>query len=394
MGLFDFVKRLRRSRKAELARARELEGDFRGAAQRYLACGLRDEAARVMLLESDAEPRLERRIALASIAAETAQSPALVREARGRKARTALDVLRQSGRVAKAELCRVGAELEAAGEPALAAEAYALAGDDEGETRALTAAGAVERLEERLRESAAHERAARDEGLALARIGDLDQMGERGRALSLAERTPGERAAELARAIVARLARGPVVELELEGASHRVVLGDDVTLGRGDASIPIAARAVSRRHLRVARGPEGAPFVEDLGTPNGTKVAGARLAGALPVGDGIEVALGGDVPCRVAPGPYGGVRIEVAGEVFLAPLGELVVGPIALRHRPGDGAPVLTASPSARDRPCFLGVYEITSPIELCVGDSLGAVRGGPALVRVRAAATPEVGLP
>jgi hypothetical protein len=284
VGLFDFVKRLRRSRKAEVARARELEGDFRGAAQRYLACGLRDEAARVMLLESDAEPRLERRIALASIAAETAQSEALIREARGRKARTALDVLRQSGRVAKAELCRVGAELEAAGEASLAAEAYALAGDDEGEARALTAAGAVERLEQRLRESADQERSARDEGLALARIGDLDQMGERGRALALAQKTPGERAAELARAIVARLARGPVVELELEGASQRVVLGDDVTLGRGDASISIAARAVSRRHLRVARGADGAPFVEDLGTANGTRVAGGAARGATARG--------------------------------------------------------------------------------------------------------------
>jgi hypothetical protein len=376
-----------------VARARELEGDFRGAAQRYLACGLRDEAARVMLLESDAEPRLERRIALASIAAETAQSEALIREARGRKARTALDVLRQSGRVAKAELCRVGAELEAAGEASLAAEAYALAGDDEGEARALTAAGAVERLEQRLRESADQERSARDEGLALARIGDLDQMGERGRALALAQKTPGERAAELARVIVARLARGPVVELELEGASQRVVLGDDVTLGRGDASISIAARAVSRRHLRVARGADGAPFVEDLGTANGTRVAGARLAGRLPVGDGIELALGGDVPCRVAPGPYGGVRIEVAGESFVAPLGELRVGPISLRLRASDGAPGVTAAPCTRDRPCFLGVYEITGPIELCVGDALSAERSGAALVRVRAAETIEPSL-
>lgn len=385
MGLFDFVQRLRRSRKVEVAKARELEGDFAGAAERYIACGMRDEAARVMLLHADAEPRIERRIALASAAAETAASPAVALQARARKARAAFDVLRQSGRLAQAELGRVAKDLEEAGDPLLAAEAYALVGDEDGEARALTAAGAVEQLEERLRETAEHARSARDEGLALARIGDLDQMGERARAILLAERTPGERAAELARGIDARLVRGPVVDLELEGVAFRVVLGDEVTLGRGDATLSIAARAVSRRHLRLARGADGAPFVEDLGTPNGTRLAGARLAGAVPVGDGLEVTLGGDVPCRVTPGPHGCIRVDVVGEVYLAPLGALVVGPVRLSLRPGPARPLLAATPAGTAQRSFLGVYEITGPIELCIGDSLTATRGGPSLVRVRA---------
>ena len=97
-----------------------------------------------------------------------------------------------------------------------------------------------------------------------------------------------------------RLVRGPVVDLEIDEDLRRYALGAEVTIGRGDATIVIGSKAVSRRHLRIGRSPEGA-FVEDLDTRNGTLLAGARIAGRIPVGDGLRLVLGGGVPCAVEP---------------------------------------------------------------------------------------------
>src|SRR5690606_18932060 len=158
----------------------------------------------------------------------------------------------------------------------------------------------------------------------------LDRMAERREAISVAEAWLGERrdceqVADALRAIRARLLAGPIVALELGGALLRCALGDAVTIGRGEATIVVAARAVSRTHLRIRRGPSGVE-VEDLGTRNGTTLAGARLTAPLPVGHGVELLLGGEVPCAIAPADGQGCLVEVAGERFAAPLGDLPVG--------------------------------------------------------------------
>ena len=146
------------------------------------------------------------------------------------------------------------------------------------------------------------------------------------------------RIAEVARAIRSRLLRGPVVDLEIDGELQRYALGGEVTIGRGDATIVIGSRAVSRRHLRLARGPEGT-FVEDIETRNGTMLAGSRIAGRLRVGDGLRLVLGGEVPCSIvplaltpdAPTPVGPTAVEqcfaveIAGWRYLCPLGPLTV---------------------------------------------------------------------
>ena len=129
---------------------------------------------------------------------------------------------------------------------------------------------------------------------------------------------------------------------------RRVALGADVTLGRADATIALASRAVSRKHLRVFRGPSGAPFVEDLETRNGTFLAGARVTQPLPVGDGVTVDLGNEVRCTVERAGAG-VVIEVAGTRYDAPLGPLAVGDWAFTFESAGGdAFVVLATSSGR----------------------------------------------
>lgn len=386
MGLFDRIGSKKESRKAKAARAKELEGDLAAAAVLYVEAEMPDDAARVLLLRADAEASTEKRIALCALAARTAEDPALRRRGAARKALIAFDVLRGRGAAPPSEMLAVARELEEAGELEKAADAYAIGGDPEGEVRALAAAGLIERLEERLGASAAEARRAAARELAYRRVADLDRTAERREALRLAVAAiaehDDERLADLVRAIRGRLARGPVVDLEIEGVPLRVALGDAVTVGRGDATIVVASRAVSRRHLRIERSTEGI-VAEDLATRNGTLLAGARVAGRIPVGEGIALRLGGAVPCSIVPWTEGdGVVVEVAGERFTAPLGELAVGPWRIRHDPDDGGFVELRTPSGAPRP-VLGEFVLAPRVELCVGDEIRAARGGPAIVRV-----------
>jgi hypothetical protein len=374
---------------AREARAKELSGDLASAAVLYEDAGLYDDAARVLLLRADAEPSAEKRIAFCALAAAKATSDELRRKAIGRKALVAFDVLKSRGASAmNSEVLAVARELEEAGEIMPAADAYALAGDAESEVRMLTAAGAIERLEERLRASAATARASRDLDLLLHKLDDLDRTAERRAALALAHdalvKHEDERVSDAARRIRARLARGPVVDLQIDGVVRRVALGVDVTLGRADATIALASRAVSRKHLRVFRGPSGAPFVEDLDTRNGTFLAGARVTEPLPVGDGVTVDLGNEVRCAIERSGAG-VVVEVAGARYDAPLGPLVVGDWAFTFESagGDAFVVLTTS-SGGARP-FLGEYQLAPRVELASGDALASERAGAARVRVLA---------
>jgi hypothetical protein len=402
VGFFDRLGGLLSGAKAREARHKELAGDLEAATELYADAEMPDEAARLLLLRADAERSPERRIALCALAAETAADEALRKQAAARKALLGLDLLRgRAGPVLTTDVLAVARALEDAGEPERAAEAYALAGDDEAEVRALTAAGAIEKLEARLGQTARADRQRHELELALTRIADLDRAAERRAALRLARELPAgpeaERAADAARAIAARLVRGPIVGLELDGVGLRCVLGDEVTIGRGEASVVVASRAVSRVHLRIRRTAAGA-VVEDLGGRNGTRLAGARLCGAVPVGDGLRLELGGEVPCAIAPAGGEGwatpamIAIDVAGEHVLAALGELEVGPWRVaREVEGDDAFVALRTPPGAPRP-LLGGLELAASVELAAGDELCAERGGP--VRLRVLASPGVGGP
>ena len=393
MGLFDLFGLARRGkrregRRAKEARRKELGGELAAAVDLYLEAELPDEAARVLLLRADAEASADRRIAFCAQAARTAADEEIRKKALGRKALLAFDVLKARGGVELAsELVAVARDLEDAGELEVAADAYALAGDAEAEVRALTAAGAIERLEERLRASQTAARDHRELDVTLRRVADLDRTAERRAAIELARAYlrdhEDERVADLLRAIRARVARGPVVDLAIDGVERRCALGDEVTLGRGDATLVVASRAISRRHARVRRAPEG-PVLEDLGTRNGTHIAGARLSAPMPIGAGLKVELGGEVPCAVAPAEDGrGVWVEGAGTRYLAPLGELVVGPWRVGHEvAGDESFVVLRTPDGASRP-FLGGFELAARVELGVGDEIRAARGGAVALKV-----------
>ena len=402
VGIFDWLasKSQRDARKASAALASERAGELAEAVDLYSDAGLPDEAARVLLLRADAESSAEKRIALCSLASFTATSEELRRKARGRKARVVFDVLQaRAPAFMKSELVAVARELEELGELELAADAYAMAGDGEAEARVLTALGASERLEERRRGPASAAREQHDRERTLQRLAELDRAGGRRAALELAvdalDRYTDERLAQAARVIRTRLLRGPVVELEIDGASGRYALGSDVTIGRGDATIMIVSPMVSRRHLRLFRTRKGA-YVEDLATRNGTSRAGTRLTVPIAIGGGVQLELGGEVPCAIRPlEPDQGSEalpadgdlfmVEVPGAIYIAPLGELAVGDWRIVHETvRDEAYVVLRTPSGADRP-HLGEAELGAQIELSVGDELRAPRGGPIRLRVPA---------
>ncbi|MEJ7728923.1 MAG: FHA domain-containing protein [Polyangiaceae bacterium] len=377
----------REARRAKAARAKERSGDLATAVELWLQADQPDEAARVLLVRADAERVPEKRMAFCAQAAEVARGEEPRKKALARKARLAFDILRGRGGTALAsELTAVARDLEEAGELETAADAHALAGDTEGEVRALTAAGAIERLEERLRTSDAAARDRRDLDAVLRRIADLDRTAERRAALELAAGWLGtredERVADAVRAVRARLLRGPLVDLRIEGVAGRWALGEVVTIGRGDATIVVGSRAISRRHVSVRRlGAE--VVVEDLGTRNGTTLAGARLSGPLPIGAGVELLLGGEVACTIAPledahAVFGQpLTVQVAGERYLLPLGELRAGDWRLTHEVrGDDAFVVLRTASGGARP-FLDGFELAAEVELCVGDEIRISRNG-----------------
>ena len=370
------------SRRARAARAKELAGDLAAAVELYVEAEMPDDAARVLLLRADAERSPEKRMAFCSLAAQTATGDEMRKRALARKAKLGFDILRsKGGAFMQSELVAVARELEQAGELERAADAYALAGDTDSEVRALTAAGAIERLEERLRASDAAARDSRDQDFTLRKITDLDRTAERRAALELAASWlathEDERVAEAARAIRARLARGPVIDVEIDGAACRYALGDEVTIGRGDATIMVASRAISRRHVRIFRKQTGEVMVEDLATRNGTTLAGARLGSPIPVGAGVELLLGGEIPCAIAPGDGGCHVVEVGGEKYLAPLGEALAGDWRLLHEAAGESFVVLRTPPGAPRP-YLGGYELSAQVELCVGDQVRTSRNGP----------------
>jgi hypothetical protein len=317
------------------------------------------------------------------------------KRALGRKARLAFDVLKtKGGSYLQSELCAVARDLELAGELERAADAYALAGDTDAEVRVLTAAGAIERLEERLRVTETAARDRRDLDVTLRRITDLDRTAERRLALELAQSWlathEDERVADAVRTLRARLARGPVVDLEIDGVAARWALGAEVTIGRGDATILVASRAISRRHVCIRRDGGGVVVVEDLSTRNGTTLVGARLGAPLPVGDGVELVLGGEIPCTIAPargasanGADAPLAVEVAGERYLLPLGAVRARGWTIAHEQGGGeAFVVLRTPPGVPRP-FLGGFELAAQVELCVGDQIRSRRNGPVEIAV-----------
>jgi hypothetical protein len=369
------------------ARAAELRGELPQAAILFAKAGRPDEAARVMVLrgdtETDAAERLKHYVQAVATAPEG--SPA---HAHARRKRAAFVLSAAAGApvtaAARHDLRDAGRELEALGEPELAAEAFARAGDVEGEARALARAGDVEKLDALLREQQGRDREAHAQRALHDQVALLLAAGRRKEAAALGQTAHDEVVRQRAAALEARRVASDVVTVSVRGARSALVLGDEVVIGR-TAAISIASAAVSRHHVAVTRRGAGA-CVRDLGSRNGTTLRGLALAGELPVGDGVEVRLGDQVPLKVTPaaGPQGGWAIEIAGARFTAPLGPAMLGVGRWRlERGGDGWVALVTDD---DPPAFAGGNSMAPRIELLAGDAFATARDGEPLVVVHGA--------
>jgi len=390
VGVFD--RFLGRGREVRAARRAELRGELDKAVELYGLASAPEEAARVMLLRGDAETDIRIRMRHYTQAVATAPEAHPVR-ADARRKRAALLVAQFGGAAlsegGRRELRAAGEELLDVGDATHAAEAFRLAGDTDGEAKALTQAGDVESLEILLTEQQRKERAERQRTEMYGQVEVLASSGRRREALAFAEKwlsshddaSLRDRAATLK----ARRVLGPITRMSIRGKAMRVVLGDEIVIGRTEGTLHVASHAVSRQHLRIAR--EGdAVVVRDLGTRNGTQLRGMNLVGAIPIPrsrEGIELTLGKEVRVRVAQsagvGGVAGVTVELAGETYIAPLGGAFIPDVTwgLAIGADDWLELVSGS-----TPAYLGDVSLAERSTLLVGDVITSERGGTEVLR------------
>lgn len=388
MAFYD--KWFGKGRVAAQARAAELRGDLTKAAELFGEAGAREDAARVMVMRGDGETDARARLQLFTQAARTApEGTETNRSARLKRAELLLALAGDTAvsAVARHEVTEAARDLEAINEPLKAAEAYARAGDKEGEARALQAAGDVERLEFLLSTEQYKERSsrARDE-----RTKDVDLMiecGKRREALKaleelLTSQPDDAPLRERANGLRARRVLAPVVSIEAIGERWNLVTGTEVIIGRTEGAIKVPSNAVSRQHLRIVRDGDSI-IVRDLESRNGTQLRGINLAGPLAIGEGLELKLGKEVPIRITPSKRipSTVEIDVSGEKYYASLGPTSTPVKGLGLIAGtDGWIELGVSNGTR---AFTGDVELVPRATLLVGDALSTTRGSEPLLRV-----------
>lgn len=385
MGLFD--RFFGKGREVRAAQKAELRGDLAKAAELYGFAGVPEEAARVMLLRGDAESDVRQRMLHYTQALATAPEGTETKK-RARVKRAELIVAQFGGTAAvssaaKHDLMAAARDLEAAGEAERAADVYRLASDSEGEARALTQAGDVEKLEFLLSEQEMKERTDRHRLDIAARVELLLAGGKRREALAaadaLAKHDP-RLAAEKATLIRGRRADGPIVPLELRGVKVMLILGDEVVIGRTEGTLRVPSHAVSRVHVKIIR--EGGEIVvRDLGSRNGTQLRGMDLAAAIPIGDGLELLLGKEVRLTVTPasGIERACQIVLAGTTYVAPLGPAWIDTWRIEVA-RDGWLELVSSAT---HPAYLHDVQLDARSTLLIGDDIGAERSGPAVLRI-----------
>ncbi len=381
MGVFDRL--FGKGRDAEKARKAELRGDFAKAIELFVEAERPNEAARVMVLRGDAEPdhraRLQHYTQAARTAPEGSDENKLARKKR------ALLILALAGDVALSAVQRrdvedAARELEAVGENERAAQAYEQLGDREGEARALTAAGDVDRLEYLLSSEQHKERGERKKRDRQAEVDLLLTSGRRREALELLEVLAREnpddaQVREKIASLRARVAKGPLLPVSLKGTRLVFCFAAEVVVGRSEGQLVVPSSAVSRRHLSITR--EGTEFfVRDLGSRNGTQLRGLPVKGVLPVGEGLELRLGREVPVHLVPSRtvFGALEVDVAGQKITAAFGPAVLdtGDWTLSEA-ADGLIELEAKAPTP----FLGEVALGDGSTLLVGDGLSTERGG-----------------
>jgi ABC-type multidrug transport system ATPase subunit len=118
--------------------------------------------------------------------------------------------------------------------------------------------------------------------------------------------------------------------------------GNTMVIGRDpQADLRLDYPMVSWRHARLTRAADGI-LVEDLGSRNGTFVAGIRVSGKVLAKPGQEIGLGsyrfqllegGELAQRVY---HGNLTIEAAGVVVNAPNGKRLIEPVSMTIFPSE----------------------------------------------------------
>jgi hypothetical protein len=387
VGLFDVL--FGKGRAAAAARKAEANGDLARAAELWMEAERPEDAARVMVIRGDAEPDAAARLRHYTHAAALApEGGALRRTARTKRAELVVAMTEDAAvsAVARRDLLGAAADLEELGEAANAAAAYRAAGDKDGEARALAKAGDVDRLEVLLASQQEGERAARMMSEAQADIEMLVTSGKRREALAAAERLLREqpdklRARERVSSLRAQRAMGPVANMIVSGKRMALALGDEIVIGRTDGTLRVPSHSVSRRHVRIRR-ENGQIVMQDLESRNGTQLRGMNVLGALPIGEGLDLRLGKEVPLRIAPfkGIDGAISIDLAGATTIAPLGpaRLGIGEWRIELASDDWLELVSGQP-----PAFAGDVAVAPRTTLFVSDALARERGGPVVLEV-----------
>ena len=299
------------------ARALEASGDFRGAASVYAELAMFVEASKCLLHEGEKAGTLESRLGAWMDAARVLPDDEIeaLREVDTRIGRAILEHLRPTGVAGNAEkrqLTDAAERLERAEQWRDAADAWELLGRKEDLARCLEMGGEVERLERVLTEQNRSDAV----GDRIRRL-----MSEHDLALSLGQRAAAKQALREASALAPsdvgiatslrrleeRTVRGAVLRLALPDRTLRVVGKLPIVLGRAEADVALRGASVSRRHAEVAY-EEGRFVLRDLGSRNGTLIAGVVLSRALAVEGALEVGLGDDVSVRLTPS---GMSLEI-----------------------------------------------------------------------------------
>jgi hypothetical protein len=367
------------------ARAAELRGELERATTLFAEAGRLDEAARVMVLRGDAEAdpalRLRHYVQAASTAPEGSPAVALARRKRANLLLTT-SAERAMTATLRLDLLEAARDLEALGELEIAAEAYGRAGDVEGEARALARAGDVDRLDALLHAQQGRDRESLARHDLRERFGVLVAAGRRLEASMLARSATDDALREQGRSLEARRVSGEVVSVTVRGRRLRLVLATEVTIGRV-ASLSVMSAALSRQHVAITRRGQGA-FIRDLGSRNGTTLRGLALAGEVPIGEGLELQLGGQIPLVVRPSDQlpGAYAIDLAGTRSVAPLGPARLGVGSWRlERTGD-AEAWVELVTDDEPPAFLDGLSLAPRISLLRGDALATERAGaPAVI-------------
>lgn len=363
--------------------AAEAAGEYREAAKAYALAGDRPKVAEMHLLAADRAGGYDARLAELRAGVRWADGEHdAAKEMLARLARAMLHLVRQQGTVTEGDraVLREAAALAIRAEDfATAGECQERAGDETAAAEAYQKAGEVDRLEailgreEKRRREERQQRDGFDEyQLALA-------GGERGVArgalLACLELAPSAELAHLVDELDRR--RPGEGSLLLRQGERRIRYAGrfPLTLGReAGSSVVLRDSGISRAHAEI-HCRDGRFWLRDLGSKNGTRLAGLRLDGEVPLDGEGALEIGDRCALRFA---VRGERLELEVDKGLDRGLQVVASPAPIPIAPGVELRFILAGPGrlgpalyTQGPPLWLDGNRAGARIELLLGDAI-----------------------